>query len=177
MNPLLRTGFAGLAALAMLAGGACRGDASGNASASTAAPQGLVTVTVESARGPHVFRVELARTAEQQTRGLMFRTDIPQDGGMLFAPYPPGGGPPQEASFWMRNTPSPLDIIFIREDGTIARIAENTTPYSEAQIPSGEPVSAVLEIRGGRAAELGIAEGDRVRWPGQPAVAGAGQAS
>ena len=97
----------------------------------------------------------------------MFRTDIPQNGGMLFAPYPPEGGPPRAANFWMKNTPSPLDILFIRPDGTIARIAENTVPQSEAPIPSGEPVSAVLELRGGRALDLGIAEGDRVSWAGQ----------
>ena len=62
----------------------------------------------------------------------------------------------------MKNTPSPLDIIFIRADGTIARIAENTVPFSETPIPSGEPVGAVLEINGGRRRELGIAEGDQV---------------
>lgn len=67
----------------------------------------------------------------------------------------------------MKNTPSPLDIIFIRADGTIARIAENTAPQSETQIPSGEPVSAVLELRGGRALDLGIAEGDHVAWAGR----------
>jgi uncharacterized membrane protein (UPF0127 family) len=83
---------------------------------------------------------------------------------MLFAPYPADGGPPREASFWMKDTPSPLDIVFIRQDGTIATIAEQTTPYSEVPVSSGEPVAAVLEIRGGRAAELGLAEGDRVRW-------------
>jgi uncharacterized protein len=119
---------------------------------------------VEGARGRHVFRVEVARTAAEQARGLMFRTDIPADGGMLFAPYPPEGGGPRAAAFWMKNTPSPLDILYIRADGTIARIAENTVPFSETPIPSGEPVAAVLEINGGRAAELGIAEGDRVRW-------------
>jgi hypothetical protein len=69
----------------------------------------------------------------------------------------------------MKNTPSPLDILFIRPDGTIARIAENTVPQSEAQIPSGEPVSAVLELRGGRALDLGISEGDHVSWQGRPA--------
>jgi uncharacterized protein len=94
----------------------------------------------------------------------MFRTDIARDGGMLFAPYPPEGGAPREASFWMKNTPTPLDIVFIRPDGTIATIAENTVPFSEAPVRSGEPVSAVLEILGGRAAELGIAPGDRVTW-------------
>jgi uncharacterized membrane protein (UPF0127 family) len=96
---------------------------------------------------------------------LMYRTDLKPDGGMLFAPYPPEGGPAKVADFWMRNTPTPLDIAFIRADGTIARLAENTTPFSDTHIPSGEPVSAVLEIVGGRAAELGIAEGDRVSWP------------
>jgi uncharacterized membrane protein (UPF0127 family) len=85
---------------------------------------------------------------------------------MIFAPYPPDGGAPREATFWMKNTPSPLDIIFIRADGTIAHIAENAVPFSEDKIPSGEPVAAVLELNGGRAGELGIAEGDKVTWPG-----------
>ena len=107
--------------------------------------------------------VHAAPLAEQQ-RGLMFRTGIPADGGMLFAPYPAGGGGPKEASFWMKDTPSPLDIIFIRTDGTIAHIAENTVPFSEAQVKSGEPVAAVLEINGGRSAELGISVGDKVSW-------------
>lgn len=122
-------------------------------------------VTIRSANGAHAFQVELARTAAEQQRGLMYRTDIRKDGGMLFAPYPPEGGPPREASFWMENTPTPLDIIFVRPDGTIARIAENTVPFDKTPIPSGEPVSAVLEILGGRAAELGIAEGDKVELP------------
>ena len=86
---------------------------------------------------------------------------------MLFWPYPPDGSGPRPADFWMKNTPTPLDIAFIRADGTIARLAENTVPFSDTHIPSGEPVAAVLEIVGGRAAELGIAEGDRVSWPGR----------
>ncbi|RYY42856.1 MAG: DUF192 domain-containing protein [Sphingomonadales bacterium] len=122
------------------------------------------TVTVESGANRHVFKVDLARTPEQQKQGLMFRTNIPADGGMLFAPYPPEGGAPRAASFWMKDTPSALDIIFIRADGTIATIAENTIPFSEDQVKSGEPVAAVLEINGGRAAELGISPGDKVRW-------------
>ena len=132
--------------------------------ATEAEAKALTTVTIASAAGPRVFKVELARTDAEQQRGLMFRTDIARDGGMLFAPYPPEGGPPRDANFWMKDTPSPLDILYIRADGTIARIAENTVPFSEATIPSGEPVSAVLEINGGRAAELGIAEGDTARW-------------
>lgn len=152
---LALTGFALTPALA-----AC---SSGGTTAANGAE--LKTVTIRSANGTHVFQVELARTAAEQQRGLMYRTDIKKDGGMLFAPYPPEGGPPREASFWMENTPTPLDILFIRPDGTIARIAENTVPFDKTPIPSGEPVSAVLEILGGRAAELGIAEGDKVELP------------
>ena len=124
---------------------------------------GLVAVSVASSTGTHRFEVELAATEDEQRRGLMFRTDIPKDGGMLFAPYPPNG-PPREASFWMKDTPTPLDIVFIRPDHSIARIAENTIPQSEIPVSSGEPVAAVLEIHGGRSLELGIKEGDKVDW-------------
>ena len=132
--------------------------------AATQAEAKRATVTIESGANRHVFKVDVARTPEEQKKGLMFRTGIPADGGMLFAPYPPEGGPPREASFWMKDTPSSLDLIFIRADGTIATIAENTIPFSEDQVKSGEPVAAVLEINGGRAAELGISPGDKVRW-------------
>lgn len=125
----------------------------------------MVPVRITGAAGSHVFQAELARTEAEQAHGLMYRTDLVADSAMLFAPYPADGGGPREANFWMKNTPTSLDIVFIRTDGTIARIAENTVPFSEAAVPSGEPVSAVLELRGGRASELGIAEGDRVSWP------------
>ncbi|MBZ6380599.1 DUF192 domain-containing protein [Sphingomonas sanguinis] len=123
-----------------------------------------VAVTIITAQGQHKFQVERARTAAEQEQGLMYRTDLKPDGGMLFAPYPPEGGGPREANFWMKNTPTSLDILFLRTDGTIARIAENTTPFSQTPIPSREPVAAVLELVGGRSAELGISEGDSVRW-------------
>ena len=126
---------------------------------------GSVPVTIATARGKHVFRVERAATSAAQQQGLMYRTDLKSDGGMLFHPYPPEGGAPKVANFWMKNTPASLDIIFIRADGTIARIAENTVPFSEAMVSSGEPVAAVLEVLGGRTAELNIGEGDRVSWP------------
>ena len=153
----------GAIAVGMLLAG-CNGRAPSAAATDQATPAKTVTVTIASANGSHVFTVETARTAAEQERGLMYRTDIPQDGGMLFAPYPPEGGPPREASFWMKNTPSPLDIVFIRADHSIARIAENAVPFDETPIPSGEPVAAILELKGGRAAALGIAEGDTVGW-------------
>ncbi|MCM8730727.1 DUF192 domain-containing protein [Hephaestia sp. GCM10023244] len=156
-----------LFAAAMAVPAACTGGNAAGTATNDAVAAKMIAVTITSATtGTHHFEVEPAKTAAEQERGLMFRTDIPKDGGMLFWPYPAGGGPPREASFWMKNTPSPLDIIYIRPDHTIARIAENTTPYSTDPIGSGEPVGAVLELRGGRTAELGIGENDRVTWPG-----------
>ena len=156
---------AALAAGALLVSAACKGDAGADATAAQAAQK--IPVTIQTTAGAKSFNVEVARTPAEQERGLMFRTGIPDDGGMIFTPYPAEGGGPREASFWMKNTPSPLDIIFIRPDGTIARIAENTVPFSEEQVKSGEPVSAVLEINGGLSSRLGIAPGDKVSWPGQ----------
>ncbi len=121
--------------------------------------QGLTQVRITSSKAQHVFKAEVARSEEEQERGLMFRPSIPAGGGMLF-PF----RVPRVASFWMKNTQAPLDMVFIRPDGSIARIAENTIPYSLDPVTSGEPVKAVLEIAGGRAAELGIAEGDKVYW-------------
>ena len=163
-------GRAMTAAMLALGVASCSAGGNGNAHSNGAASSDAATalpVTVASAQGRHVFTVEIAKTAAQQEKGLMYRTGMKSDAGMLFWPYPPAGGAPQAANFWMKNTPTPLDIVFIRADGTIARIAENTVPFSETPIPSGEPVSAVLEIIGGRSADLGIATGDKVSWPGQ----------
>jgi len=132
------------------------------AAAPRTAPSGLdlAPLDIHSANGTHHFTVEVARTPEQQARGLMFRERLGPDEGMIF-PFQF----PRPATFWMRNTLIPLDMLFVREDGSIARIAANAVPMSEYTIASGEPVGAVLEIKGGRAAELGISEGDRVNWP------------
>ncbi|MGJ3629784.1 DUF192 domain-containing protein [Sphingomonas sp. MMS24-JH45] len=102
----------------------------------------------------------MARTPAEQQRGLMFRPPLPDDGGMLFFPYPADGSGPSEASFWMKDTPSPLDIVFIRADRTIAAIANDTVPYSETPVTSGEPV-AVLELRAGRCGRTGHRRGRR----------------
>lgn len=115
-------------------------------------------LTIRSASGLHRFTVEVADTPEQQEQGLMFYRSLGADQGMIF-PY----DPPQDVSFWMKNTLIPLDMVFIRSDGTIARIA-TAKPLDETPVPAGEPIAAVLEIRGGRAAELGIRAGDRVDW-------------
>ena len=123
-----------------------------------------VNLTISGHGRVHRFDVEVASTPDQQETGMMFRRSVPPNTGMLFAPFPPGGGPAIEATFWMKNTLVPLDIIFIRTDGTIIRITQ-AKALDLTPLPSGEPVSAVLEIRGGRAAELGIKEGDVVSWP------------
>jgi uncharacterized protein len=117
-----------------------------------------VPLTIRSASGTHRFTVQVAATPDQQERGLMFYKSLGPDQGMIF-PY----DPPQEAALWMKNTLIPLDIVFIRADGTIARITR-AKALDETPLPSGEPIAAVLEIRGGRAAELGIRPGDHVEW-------------
>jgi uncharacterized membrane protein (UPF0127 family) len=118
-----------------------------------------VPLTITSNGQKHRFTVEVASTSEQQTMGLMYRNKLAPDRGMIF-PFES----PRVASFWMRNTLIPLDMIFVRADGSIANIEANTVPYSEEWILSDGPVAAVLEIAGGRAAELGIKPGDKVAW-------------
>ena len=120
----------------------------------------VIPLAITDARGAtHRFRVELARTSFEQARGLMFRTAMGADEGMLFPM-----APPREASFWMKNTVMPLDIIFVGQDRRILNIAARTVPYSETPIRSVGKAVAVLELNGGRAAELGIAAGDKVSW-------------
>ncbi len=105
----------------------------------------------------HALSVELATTAEERERGLMYRKALPEGHGMLFDfQYA------QPVAFWMHNTYIPLDMIFIGADGRIIRIAENAKPMSDSLIPSGGPVRAVLEVIAGTARKLGIAAGDRV---------------
>ncbi len=131
----------------------------------TSAPSGLPLIPLQIASGgrTHAFTVEVAQTPEEQAQGLMFRKRVGPDEGMLF-PF----NPPKPASFWMKNTLIPLDLVFIRTDGTIESIAANAVPHSLAPIPSRGPVVAVLELAGGRAAQLGLKEGDRVVWTGGP---------
>ena len=124
------------------------------------APGGLPveTIRIDTAGGPKSFTVEVAADHLSQQRGLMYRRDLPADAGMLFDFHQEG-----RVAFWMKNTPLPLDMLFIRGDGTVSSVQPNATPFSTATIPSPEPVRAVLEINGGRAHDLGIKPGDRVR--------------
>jgi uncharacterized protein len=118
------------------------------------------TLEIVSKSGVHVFTVELAVTDEERQRGLMFRRSLPESEGMLF-----DFKAEQPISMWMRNTYVSLDMIFIRGDGRILRIAENTQTESDRIIPSGGPVRAVLEVVAGTAKKFGIAPGDRVASP------------
>lgn len=120
----------------------------------------LQKIQVVTKTGTHVFAVELATNDEERARGLMYRREMPAGQGMLFDFFRE-----QELGFWMKNTYIPLDIIFIRADGTIRRIAANTEPLSDVNIPSGGPVQAVLEINGGLSKKLGIEPGDKVIAP------------
>ena len=124
-------------------------------------PAGLeqMTLDIHSGAKAHRFTVEVARSFQEQETGLMNRPKLSPDRGMIF-PY----DPPQPVAFWMKNTLIPLDMIFIRPDGTIARVA-TAVPLSLEPVPAAEPIAAVLEIPGGRSAELGISAGDRVDWP------------
>lgn len=108
----------------------------------------------------HRFQVEVARTPEQQSQGLMFRRSMAPDAGMLFL-----NDPPRVMTMWMRNTFLPLDMIFFDQQGRVTRIVERTVPLSEAIIPSGSPVQGVLEVNAGTAAKLGLKPGDRLVHP------------
>jgi uncharacterized membrane protein (UPF0127 family) len=129
-------------------------------SSPAAAQAGLEKLVIVTAQGPRGFDVEVMRTDEERARGLMQRRYLPEDRGMLFDFKNPG-----PVMMWMKDTFIPLDMLFIRKDGSIARIAEMTEPHSTRTIPSGEDVLAVLEINGGISAKLGIKAGDTVRHP------------
>ena len=138
------------------------GAAQATAQAATHPVSGLevipLSVTAQDGR-VHRFMVEVARSPAEQARGLMFRTQMGTDEGMLFPRDPPG-----PAGFWMKNTVLPLDIIFIGPDRRVLNVAADTVPYSEESVSSTGPAAAVLELNAGRAAELGIGPGSQVSW-------------
>ncbi len=154
--------YLALALAACTANGAAEaenGQAASAPSTNSASGLEIVPMTISGSGKVHRFDVEVARTSAQQAKGLMFRKSLTDGEGMIF-PFPV----PKFAGFWMKNTVIPLDLIFVRGDGTIESIAANAEPYSLDTISSGEPVAMVLEIRGGLAAELGLKAGDTVSW-------------
>ena len=117
-------------------------------------------ITIDTDHGPVNFTVEIAADPASEERGLMYRTAMALDAGMLFDMRPV-----QIAQFWMKNTILPLDMLFVRQDGTISSITEDAAPYSLDVISSDEPVRAVVELNAGRAYYMGITPGDRVHAP------------
>ncbi|YBV97263.1 DUF192 domain-containing protein [Phyllobacteriaceae bacterium JZ32] len=114
----------------------------------------------QTAKGPVSLGVEIADTDAERMRGLMYRTDFPEDRAMLFV-----FDETRTVMMWMKNTPLPLDMVFVGHDGAIATIRENTEPFSEAIVSSVVPVAFVIELRAGVAKRLGLAIGDHVRHP------------
>ena len=161
---MMRGYLLGAIAVALVACSPGAGDAAPQSSQAAPAVHpvsGLTVIPLKVTSGGkvHTFRVELARTPQEQAKGLMFRTEMGPDEGMIF-PFDPQRG----ASFWMRNTVIPLDLIFVAPDGRISNIAANAVPYDETPLSSLGDAKAVLELNGGRAAQLGIKAGDRVEW-------------
>ena len=118
----------------------------------------LQPLEISTSKGPAKFMVEFADTEKTREYGLMCRKVMAPDRGMLFD----FKGPVDNVAFWMRNTLIPLDIVYIRPDGTVLSIARNVPPLNENPVPAGGRIRAVLELASGRAAQLGILPGDRI---------------
>ena len=149
-----RDGFRALLTLVFI------GLALGQATAQDAASGPTEPLSIVGRDGRHIFAVEVMRNDADRARGLMYRRAMAPDHGMLFdfqASAP--------VAMWMKNTYLPLDMLFIRADGSIAKIAADTEPLSTKVIPSNEPVLSVLELNAGTAARLKLHAGDRVEHP------------
>src|SRR5258708_2272024 len=121
---------------------------------------GKSDLTIESGGKSLHFNIEMADTDERRALGLMYRTTLPADAGMLF-----DFKRDQDVAMWMRNTRIPLDMLFIDRTGRVVNIAQRAVPFSEATISSAGPVRAVLELNGGTAERLGLKAGDRGGHP------------
>ena len=149
---------AGLTALVLTTG--VLGAIAPFASARAEAPLAQGRLEIRTAKASHGFSIEIVDTEEKRAEGLMFRTEMAADHGMLF-----DFRREQPVAFWMKNTYLPLDMIFVKADGRILSIAENTTPMSEALVPSRGAVRFVFEVVAGTSKRLGIAPGDRMIHP------------
>lgn len=152
----MRRAALGLAGAALLV--ACANTPTPSKDPFPSLPQAEVEVTTES--GTHRFRVWIAADDRSRTRGLMYVRELPADRGMLFL-FPV----PQPASFWMKDTYVPLDLVFIDPTGRVLNIARDARPFSLVPITSDGPVIAVLEVQAGTAARIGLVPGDRIRLP------------
>jgi uncharacterized membrane protein (UPF0127 family) len=177
MKPMIRKTFAGLTGLvaagSLLVGIAgCSPAAAGNtpgAPESSAAPAAtrlhplsglaVIPLKVVTHTGTHTFQVEVAASSREQEHGLMRRTAMGPDEGMIFPM-----NPPRAAAFWMKNTVIGLDIIFIGADHKVLNIAANAVPFDETPLPSDGDAAGVLELNAGRAAQIGLQPGDTVGW-------------
>jgi len=128
-------------------------------------PAAAAPLIIHAGGSAYKFEVELATTPAEREQGLMYRKSLAPNAGMLFL-YPDE----QQVAFWMKNTLIPLDMLFLKADGSIARIAHNAVPLDETPIPSNAAVKAVLEVNGGTTQALGIKEGDKVDYPSAPAT-------
>jgi len=113
-----------------------------------------------TAKGDFSFTIEVAETDATREHGLMYRTSLAPDAGMLFDFHAEG-----IRQFWMQNTLIPLDMVFVAEDGTVKTVHSNARPMDTTAISSEVPVRFVLEIAGGRADEIGLKPGDRMEQP------------
>ncbi|CAA7611523.1 conserved exported hypothetical protein [Magnetospirillum sp. LM-5] len=154
-----RWGLAFAMALAVLGGAAQAEDRPDSQASRVEFAQSPLRVVTASGRA-HAFTVELAETPDQLTQGLMFRTHMKADAGMLF-----NFGRPRPVSMWMKNTLIALDMVFIDQTGRVVGIHAGAVPHSEAVISSPSPVLSVLELNAGNAARLGLKAGDRVEHP------------
>lgn len=157
-------------AACLIAAGALVAAGAGAGGAAAAAGCDPARVRLDASGGPVVFAVEIADDPAEMARGLMFRDRLAREAGMLFV-Y----DPPQPATFWMKNTMIPLDMVFIDDAGRVLNVEAGAVPYSLAARSSSGPVRAVLEINGGLAAELGIGPGTQAAHPAFAAAPAGGR--
>jgi uncharacterized protein len=146
-------------AVALLVAGSCRGGAAPASRSDMPQP----AVRFETPRGPWIVQVELARTDEQRARGLMFRSELARDHGMLFI-----FDETSEHPFWMRNTLIPLDLLFLGDDRRVVGVVANAAPQTDSSRTVKEPSRYVVEVSGGEAAAHGVGPGTRVVFVSVP---------
>jgi uncharacterized protein len=150
-----------LLAAALAALPACK--SGGQKAGTTSAPATVASVAIDTGGRKVAFRVEVAVTPEEHARGLMFRSQLAPEAGMIFV-----FEEPSIQRFWMKNTLIPLDMIFIGKDQKIVGVVENAAPETETERMVGAPSQYVLEIGGGLAARLGIRAGESVELQNVP---------